>query len=90
LTAQRFSRDIAYVDAIDPDRAMRHIVEARQKIYDGGLARACGADNRDRLSRLGSERYVLKHKMRSPPAIAFWMFVHKTAICWIGWLKRCT
>ena len=27
--------------------------------------------------------------MRSPPAMAFWMFVHRTAICWIGWLKRC-
>ena len=24
----------------------------------------------------------------SPPATAFWMLVHKTAICWIGWLKR--
>ena len=28
--------------------------------------------------------------MRSPPAIALWMFVHRTAICVIGWLKRWT
>ena len=28
--------------------------------------------------------------MRSPPATALWMFVQSTAICWMGWLKRCT
>jgi len=29
-------------------------------------------------------------KMRSPPAIPFWMLVHITEIWAIGWLMRCT
>ena len=47
--------------AVDPHRAAHHIVEARDQVDDGGLAGAGGADDRDRLARLGDEADAAQH-----------------------------
>ena len=48
----------------------------------GGIGTAPGASCR-------SGTVSSRPKMRSPPAMALWMFDHSTEICAIGWLKRC-
>ena len=62
LLAQRFGGDVAHVDAVDLDRAVGHIVEARQQVDDGGLARAGRADDGDGLPGFGGEGDVLQHR----------------------------
>ena len=52
---------IAYVDAVDPDRAGGDIVEAREQVDDSGLACAGGSDDGDGLAGLGGKGYILQN-----------------------------
>ena len=45
-------RDVAQIVAVQRDPALGRIVQARQQIGDGRLARAAGADQRHQLARL--------------------------------------
>ena len=52
LRTQRLLRQIAYVRAVDLDRAARHVVDAHEKIYQRRFSDAGFSDNADHLSRL--------------------------------------
>jgi len=47
--------DIAHVHAVNFDRSVRYIIEAREQVDDGGLARARRTDDGDGLPRFGGE-----------------------------------
>ena len=53
--------DLPYVDAVVGDRPLLHVVEAVDKVCDGRLARAGGADKRDLLAGFGKEVHALEH-----------------------------
>ena len=56
--------DVANVDAVDPHRALVHVVEAGEQQSDGRLPRSGGADERDRLAGLDGQREVAQHRLR--------------------------
>ena len=51
LLAQARERRVAHVDAVDQDRALGHVVEARQQVDERGLAGAARAHDRHHLAR---------------------------------------
>ncbi len=57
---ERVERDIAQVVPVDADDSVGRVVEARDEIGQGGLARAGGTDQRDQLSGPGGEGDVLQ------------------------------
>ena len=63
LRAQAARGDVAHVDAVDRDRARRDVVEARDQVDHGRLARAGRADDGDRLARLGHQVDVAQHRL---------------------------
>ena len=52
---------LAYVEAVDEDRALGGVVEPRDQVDERRRAAAGGADDRHRLARLGDERNVAQH-----------------------------
>ena len=58
-----FEGHIAQIVPVDGDAPFGGIVEARQQVDDGGLARAGGAQQGDRLARLGLEADILQHRL---------------------------
>ena len=54
--AERVERELAHVVAVDPDRALLDVGDARHEHRGGGLARAGRTDERDELARLDGER----------------------------------
>ena len=62
LLADRLGGDIAHIHAVNFDRAMRHIVEARQQVDDGGLARARWTDDGNGLPRFCGEGNFLQDR----------------------------
>ena len=52
LIAQRFHIVFAHINAADTDRTAVHIVQAADQVDQTALARACAADDADRLARL--------------------------------------
>src|SRR5207247_4707995 len=59
LPSQGGQLDVAHVVAIDQHLATAHVVEARDQVGDGGLARAGGADEGDGLPGFDLEAHVL-------------------------------
>src|SRR5918997_735147 len=55
LASQARERHVAHVVAVEPEASPRHVVEARDQVDERGLARAGGAEDRHRLSRLRAE-----------------------------------
>ena len=49
LTAQGLHRDVADIRAVDADRALRHLVKARDQRAEGGFSAARGADEGNAL-----------------------------------------
>ena len=54
-------RHLADIHAIHQDRAVGHIVEARDQVDDGGFTRAGGADEGGGLPGLGGEGDIVQH-----------------------------
>jgi len=61
LAAQAVGRHVAHVVAVDQHRAAVHVVEARQQVDDGRLARAGRPDDGDGLARLGGQAHAAQH-----------------------------
>ncbi len=61
LRAQAVDRQVAEVVAVDQDRALAGVVEARDQVDDRALAAAGGAQQRDSLARLGRKADVVQH-----------------------------
>src|SRR5207244_2904379 len=59
---ERDELQVAHVETVDENAAVRRIVEARQERGEGRLARAGVADQRDRPSRLDLEFDVLEYR----------------------------
>ena len=53
----------AHVVPVDADRAGLRVVEARQQLRDGGLARAGCAHHGHRLARLDPQRQAAQHRL---------------------------
>src|SRR5204862_2555058 len=68
LPAQRRLRHVAKVDAVDGDRALPRVVEAREELRDGRLPRTGVADERRRGSRRDVEVDAVEHLR--PAAVA--------------------
>ncbi len=51
--------DVADIGPVDADAAAVDLVETRQQVDDGCLARARGTDQRDRLPGLGLQGHIL-------------------------------
>ncbi len=47
---QRVERHVPHVGAVDRDTAGRHVVQARDEVAEGGLARTCLADDRQAMA----------------------------------------
>src|SRR5581483_5256637 len=62
LAAKRMEGYVAHVIAIDQHRALAHVVEARNQVGHGGLARPGSSDEGDHLPRLDAEGHSLDHR----------------------------
>ena len=60
MGAQAGAADIADIRSVDEDGAARRVVEAQEKVEDGGLACAGWADKGDRLAGPGREGEALE------------------------------
>ena len=58
LRAQLLLRHLAHVHAVHQDAAAVDVVEARNQVDQGGLARAGAADDRGHLARAAPERDI--------------------------------
>ena len=65
LRAQRPRRHLAQVVAVDEHAPVGRVVEARDELGEGRLARAGGADERHRLARRHDERQVVERELRA-------------------------
>ena len=61
LLAQRAQLHVAHVVAVQQHRAAGHVVEPADQVDHGALARAGGADERNRLPGLHGKGYVLQN-----------------------------
>ena len=61
LLAQRAQLHVAHVVPVQQHRAASHVVEPTDQVDHGALARAGGADERNRLPGLHGEGYVLQN-----------------------------
>ncbi len=68
LAAERIERDVAHVDAVDRDRALLHVVEAREQQAHRRLARTRHADECDGLAGRDAQREVGEHRLRAQVA----------------------
>ncbi|KAF1047543.1 MAG: hypothetical protein GAK38_01894 [Xylophilus sp.] len=66
--ADAVQAQVAHVVAADQHRALIHVVEAVDQRGDAGLARAGGADQRDRLVRRHHEVDAVQHTVAGPVA----------------------
>ena len=62
LAPQRVERDVGDVVAVDEHPPVERVVEAREQLGDGRLARAGGTDQRERLALRDREVDVLEHE----------------------------
>ena len=64
LAPQGIERDVAHVDAVDLDRPLLAVVEAREEEADRRLAGTGGADECDGLTGRDPQREVGQHRLR--------------------------
>ena len=62
LVHQRVALDVSDIVSVDEDPSGRSFVEPEQQRHERGLARACRTDDRDGLSGLYGQIYVLEHR----------------------------
>src|SRR5208283_378219 len=61
LRPQRCNRDITHITAVEEQPPAGHVEEARQQVYQRGLARAAGTDNRDYFARHYFQIDIVQH-----------------------------
>ena len=66
LRGQRVERHVAQVVPVDQDAPAGGVVQARDQIGQGGLARAAGPDQRHQLARVARGRRCLPARLRAP------------------------
>ena len=69
VAAERVEGDVAYVDAVDGDRAVLHVVEAGEQQADRRLPRAGRTDQGDGLAGRDVQREVTQHGLRPEVAV---------------------